>query len=196
MNSKNMFAHKEIDVFYTRWFIRTLIPVVFIFMPLMVLHWINVTTSEPISSKEVAGRGSFPFFVLACLWVVIIENFKCIRIKCDRLRVELLPPRKSQERSQLYWKDVYQIKEHMIPIIGSVCVIRNKDGAFEEFYWIDGWKNGAVLKERLRQAAIANGGEFIPWPTMLLSAPKRFVRSACKFLAWLWRWLKNQTMPR
>ena len=84
----------------------------------------------------------------------------------------------------------------MIPIIGSVCVIRNKDGAFEEFFWIDGWKNGAVLKERLRQAAIANGGEFIPWPTMLLSAPKRFVRSACKFLAWLWSWMKNQTMPR
>jgi len=197
MNSKNMFAHKEIDVFYTRWFIRTLLFVVFIFMPLMIEHWIDVTTTEPISSKEAAARISYPLFLLAWLWVVIIENFKCIRIKCDRLKVELLPPRKSyQERYELYWKDVYQIKEHMIPIIGSVCTIRNKDGAFAGGIWIDRWKNGAVLKERLRQAAIANGGEFIPWPTMLLSAPKRFVRSACKFLAWLWRWLKNQTMPR
>ena len=55
MNSKNTFAHKEIDVFYTRWFIRTLLFVVFIFMPLMIEHWIDVTTTEPISSKEAAA---------------------------------------------------------------------------------------------------------------------------------------------
>lgn len=73
MNSKNMFAHKEIDVFYTRWFIRTLLFVVFIFMPLMIEHWIDVTTTDRYLRKKQQRGLATHFFCLRCCGVSLLK---------------------------------------------------------------------------------------------------------------------------
>lgn len=200
MHLKNLFADnkKEIwypqrdDIFYPCWLKRTLILVVLVVVPQVTLYVSNFTPTHNRTVAETGVHYAVPFQILAILWIIVVENFKCIRIKCDKLWIELLPPRKDQERTQIYWRDVHQVREHLLPVIGRILMLRDQNGHWVGCIWISCWKNNQQLKNVIINAALSNGGFFISWKTLLLTTPKRLGKQGLRFL----RWIKWKCQPR
>lgn len=191
MSLRNTFVTPDNNMFYPRRISRIFILVTVIIIPQVIMFVINVTTTRPITVVEKAANVAYPIQLIGILWIIIIENFKCIKIYSDRLRIEMLPPRKFQKRLEIYWENVHQVQEYRLPVAGSIFIIRSKDGHFAGCIWITSWKNSERLKNTIIQAALLNGGFFIPWYTSLLTIPRRLG----KLVLQLFKWLKGQFMP-
>lgn len=181
MSSENLYVNNPPFSFYPKSIFKICLPVILLVVPLLLLIITTVITTHHYAGRLFRNIGLSIAYALIVLRIVVFENFKRINITPEKLWVELLSPNKFKKRTEIFWRDIYRTREYLIPLVGHILMVYDKNGVLKGSFWISSWKQGPQLKQLITHAAILNGGIVVSWKRGVVMIPQRFIN-----------WIKNR----
>lgn len=151
--------------FGPRTWYRACLATLLFFVPALILL---VTDTGPFS-KLCARFVVFLFFVF---YVALRKGCKRIVFLTETIRFEATSLSQLRKITDLPRSEIYQVREHMLPLWGRVLAVRDRRGKRLCVVWISGWRMGKELKGFFVRAAEENHGFFVSWQAGLKAVPR------------------------
>lgn len=132
---------------------------------------------------QLCGRAAV--FLLFVFYAAFQTGCRRIVALPEKILFEAASLSQRRKVTELRRSEIFQVREHMLPLWGKVLVVRGRRDQRLCVVWASGWKREKELRALFAGAAQENHGVFVCWQANLKAAPRA-----------LFRWLKGRLCLR